>query len=78
MCIIFVQFDLHVHEEKFPIDKTLVRRGDMSAFWPLATADNNMVVLAGARESKSPSIPFNYRKSDFNVLQFDSNNEVIN
>ena len=53
----------------------MVHRGDMSSFWPLAP-NANMIVLAGGRDNKSSSIPFNFRKSDFAVLQLDGNDEV--
>ena len=68
-----MQIDLLVHEEKLPGWKTQVCHGDMASFWPLSPADN-MMVLAGSPESRSSSIPFNFRKSDFVVLQLD--NEV--
>ena len=52
-----------------------MRRGDLTPFWPL-TNTNSMVVMVGEKGSKISSIPFNYRKTDFNVLQFDSGSEV--
>ena len=56
--------------------KTRVRRGDLTPFWPLSSNTDNMVVVAGEHGGKSSSIPFNYRKFNFNVLQFDSGSEV--
>ena len=66
---------MDVFEERFPAWKTRVRRGDLTPFWPLSNS-NNMVVVAGEHGGKSSSIPFNYKKSDFNVLQFNSDSEV--
>lgn len=55
--------------------KTRVRPGDLTPFWPLTTA-NSIVVMVGEQGNKFSSIPLNYKKSDFNVLQFDSGSEV--
>ena len=52
-----------------------MRHGDLAPFWPLTDA-NKIVVLVGDHKNKSSSIPFNFKKSNFNVLQFDSHSEV--
>ena len=60
-----------------PAWKTRVHRGDLTPFWPLTNA-NSIVVMVGEQENKHSSIPFNYKKSDFNVLKFDTGSEVSN
>ena len=58
-----------------PAWKTRVRHGDLTPFWPLTNA-NSIVVMVGEQGNKHSTIPFNYKKSDFNVLQFDTGSEV--
>ena len=59
-----------MYEEKFPAWKTLVYHNNITPFWPLIPADN-MVVVVGDRDNRTMSIPFNFRKSDFTILQID-------
>lgn len=68
---------MDIYEEQRAAWKTRVRHGDLTSFWPLTNA-NSVVVVVGEQGNKFSSIPFNYKKSDFNVLQFDSGSEVSN
>ncbi len=55
--------------------KTALPPGEVIPFWTLVDS-NKMVLIAGEGE-KGSSLPFNYKKTDNIVLQFDNSNEVM-
>ena len=71
-----MQIDLQVFEENLPAWKTPVCHNNIASFWPLTPADN-LVVAVGGRDNRTLSIPFNFRKSEFNVLQFDDKEVMV-
>lgn len=68
---------LKVHESYNPGLLTTIPAGGMVPFWTLNDSEL-MVLVAGDHGKPSSSVPFNFKKSDNTVLQFDSSNEVIN
>ena len=70
---------LKVHEQFNPALKTTVPPGGVVPFWTLNGAERMVLVVGGQGKGKkktSSSVPFNYKKSDNVVLQFDDNSEV--
>lgn len=66
---------MKVHEESNPGLLTEIPPGEVVPFWTLNNSEM-MVLVAGEEKTVSSSPPFNFKKSDNTVLQFDSRNEV--
>lgn len=66
---------MKVHEKFSPKLLTTIPPGDVVPFWTL-NASELMVLVAGKKGKASSSAPFNFKRPDNTVLQFDNTNEA--
>ncbi len=67
-----------MHEQFNSAVMTTIPPGEVVPFWTLNDSEKMVLVVdvKGKKKKPSSSVPFNFKKSDNTVLQFDGSNEV--